>query len=54
MCTFYNLSDLQIFVKDNQEGDDITQIDYLSLIGVPVSTTNMGEFKRVFITENFN
>ena len=38
---------IQIFVKDNQTGTDITRIDQLALHGVPISATNMGDFKRV-------
>lgn len=44
---FQNVQNLQIFVKDNQSGTETTQIDYLSIIGAPISTTNMGDFKRV-------
>jgi len=42
-----NVTSLTLFVKDNQNGDDTTQIDHLSIIGSPVGTTNMSEFKRV-------
>lgn len=44
---FQNVHNLQIFVKNNQGGKDTTRIDHLCLIGSPVNTTNMGEFKRV-------
>lgn len=44
---FQNVNNIQLFVKDNQAGDDITQIDYLGIIGSPISTTNMSDFKRV-------
>ncbi len=44
---FQNVHNLQFFFKDNQAGEETTQIDYLSVIGNPVSTTNMSEFKRV-------
>ncbi|XP_043469683.1 thioredoxin-like protein 1 [Leptopilina heterotoma] len=44
---FQNVQNLQIFVKDNQSGAETTQIDHLVIIGTPISTTNMGEFKRV-------
>lgn len=44
---FQNVQNLQIFVKDNQSGSEITRIDHLSIIGSPISTTNMGEFRRV-------
>jgi len=36
-----------MFVKDNQDGSDKTQINYLGFIGTPVSATNMADFKRV-------
>ena len=44
---FQNVQNLQLFVKDNQSGDEITQIDYLGIIGSPIGTTNMNDFKRV-------
>ncbi|XP_015522647.1 thioredoxin-like protein 1 [Neodiprion pinetum] len=44
---FQNVQNLQIFVKDNQGGSETTRIDHLVIIGSPISTTNMGEFKRV-------
>ena len=34
-------------LKDNQGGGEVTQIDYLSVIGTPIDTTNMKDFKRV-------
>lgn len=37
----------QIFVENNQSGSEVTRIDYLSLIGSPVSATNMNDFKRI-------
>ena len=36
-------------MKDNQTGTETTQIDYIGFLGSPVSTTNMGEFKRVSV-----
>ena len=44
---YQNVDNITVFVKDNQSGDEVTQIDYLGFIGCPVSTTNMGDFKRV-------
>lgn len=44
---FQNVQDIQIFVKNNQSGAETTRIDQLSIIGVPISATNMGDFKRV-------
>lgn len=44
---FQNVQNLQIFVKENQNGAETTRIDQLVIYGSPVSTTKMGEFKRV-------
>lgn len=44
---FQNVSNLQMFVKDNQKGTETTVIHYLGFIGSPVSTTNMSDFKRI-------
>lgn len=44
---FQNVQNIQLFIKDNQSGGDVTQIDHLAFYGSPISTTNMGEFKRV-------
>merc|ERR1712029_721754 len=44
---FQNVTNLQFFFKDNQSGDDVTQIDHLCIIGTPIDTTNMKDFKRV-------
>ncbi|XP_059060299.1 thioredoxin-like protein 1 [Achroia grisella] len=44
---FQSVQNIQLFIKDNQSGDDVTQIDHLAFYGSPISTTNMGEFKRV-------
>ena len=45
---FQNVDSITVFVKDNQSGDEVTQIDYLGFIGCPVNNaTNMGDFKRV-------
>ena len=38
---------LQHCLQDNQSGDDVTQIDHLCIIGTPIDTTNMKDFKRV-------
>ena len=37
----------QIFVKDNQSDADTTAIEQLKIFGVPISTVNMNDFKRV-------
>lgn len=44
---FQNVQNVQFFIKDNQCGEDVTQIDHLAVIGTPISTTNMNDFKRV-------
>ncbi|CAG5041723.1 unnamed protein product [Parnassius apollo] len=44
---FQSVQNIQIFIKDNQSGGDVTQIDHIAFYGSPISTTNMGEFKRV-------
>ncbi|EFA06575.1 thioredoxin-like protein 1 [Tribolium castaneum] len=44
---FQNVQNIQFFIKDNQSGGEVTQIDHLAIIGSPISTTNMGDFKRV-------
>lgn len=44
---FQNVASVTLYVKDNQGGDDVTQIRQLAFIGLPVNTTNMGGFKRI-------
>lgn len=44
---YQNVQNIQLFIQDNQQGGDITQIDQLTIIGSPINTTNMGDFKRV-------
>jgi len=44
---FQNVSNLQIFIVDNQEGTDTTKIDSMVIYGLPLNTTNMSDFKRV-------
>lgn len=44
---FQNVANLTIFIKDNQGDEETTQLDYLCIIGSPVNTTNMSDFKRV-------
>jgi hypothetical protein len=44
---FQNVSNLVVFVVDNQGGDEVTKMEYLKIIGVPCNATNMGDFKRV-------
>lgn len=44
---FQNVQNIQIYVRNNQTGGDVTQIDYLGFIGSPLMTTKMTDFKRV-------
>jgi hypothetical protein len=44
---FQNVSNVQLFVKDNQTGAETTVIHFLGFIGSPVVTTNMSDFKRI-------
>ncbi|EDW17266.1 hypothetical protein AWZ03_009244 [Drosophila navojoa] len=44
---FQNVQNIQIYVKNNQSGGDVTQIDYIGFIGSPIITTKMTDFKRV-------
>ncbi|XP_053954584.1 thioredoxin-like protein 1 [Anastrepha ludens] len=44
---FQNVQNIQIYVRNNQSGGDVTQIDYIAFIGSPITTTKMTDFKRV-------
>ena len=44
---FQNVQNIQIFIKDNQGGGDVTQLDYIGFIGSPIATTKMEDFKRI-------
>ncbi|CAB3370249.1 Hypothetical predicted protein [Cloeon dipterum] len=44
---FQNVQNIQLFISSNQAGTETTQIDHLVILGSPICTTNMGEFKRV-------
>lgn len=44
---FQNVQNIQLFVKDNQSGDETTIIDHLAFIGSPIATTKMDDFQRV-------
>jgi len=44
---FQNVQNIQIFIKDNQSGGDVTQLDYIGFIGSPITTTKMEDFKRI-------
>lgn len=42
-----NVMNLTVFVKNNQNDSETTQISYIQIIGSPVQTTKMSDFKRV-------
>jgi len=44
---FQNVTNVQIFVRNNQSGGEVTQIDHLNFVGSPLTTTKMEDFKRV-------
>ncbi|KAL7648352.1 UNVERIFIED_CONTAM: hypothetical protein RMT77_000258 [Armadillidium vulgare] len=44
---FQNVMNLAIFIQDNQSGSEITKVSNIQLIGSPVQTTNMSDFKRI-------
>jgi len=44
---FQNVQNLQLFIKDNQKGGEVTVVDHIAIIGVPIDKTNMKDFKRV-------
>lgn len=44
---FQNVQNLHLFIKDNQAGEEVTVLEHLSIIGTPIDTTNMKDFKRV-------
>jgi len=43
---FQNVQNIQLFLSDNQGGEDVTQVDYLVLEGYPQQTTNMKDLKK--------
>jgi len=44
---FQNVQSITLFFKNNQSSSETTVINYLKFIGLPISVTNMNEFKRV-------
>ncbi|XP_065314421.1 thioredoxin-like protein 1 isoform X2 [Gordionus sp. m RMFG-2023] len=44
---FQNVQNISLFVQSNQNDEETTRINYISFIGLPVSHTNMADFKRV-------
>ncbi|CAK9295185.1 unnamed protein product [Gordionus sp. m RMFG-2023] len=45
---FQNVQNISLFVQSNQNDEETTRINYISFIGLPVSHTNMADFKRVW------
>jgi len=43
---FQDVQNIQFFVKDNQSGEEVTEIEFLEMFGNPVQTTNMKELKK--------
>jgi len=43
---FQNVQNIQIFFKDNQENEELTQVDFLGIFGTPLQTTNMKDLKK--------
>jgi len=44
---FQNVQNMTIFIVNNQNNDDVTALEYLQIIGMPVESTNMADFKRM-------
>ncbi|XP_013421276.1 thioredoxin-like protein 1 [Lingula anatina] len=44
---YQNVQNLTIFIKDNQAGTEVTQVDAFTVYGTPVGKTDMAAFKRV-------
>jgi len=44
---FQNVTNIVLFVVDNQGENEVTIMNYIKLIGVPCNATNMSDFKRV-------
>jgi hypothetical protein len=43
---FQDIQNIQLFVKDNQNDEDVTEVELLEIFGSPVATTNMKELKK--------
>ncbi|CAG0915822.1 unnamed protein product [Notodromas monacha] len=44
---FQNVHNVTMFIQDNQEGTELTEVTRVQFFGSPISITNMEEFKRV-------
>ncbi|KAI8987441.1 PITH domain-containing protein [Mycotypha africana] len=43
---YQNITSITLFIVDNQEDEETTQLQQLIFIGCPVETTNMGDFNK--------
>ncbi|KAF1799864.1 PITH domain-containing protein [Mucor lusitanicus] len=43
---YQNITHIMLFIEDNQEDEDTTQIQQLVFIGCPVEATNMSDFNK--------
>ena len=43
---FQDVQNIQLFISDNQTGEEVTEIGFLELFGTPKQTTNMKELKK--------
>ncbi|EEB13218.1 predicted protein [Pediculus humanus corporis] len=44
---FQNVTNIQLYVQNNQNSSDKTVLNSLGFIGIPKAATNMGDFQRV-------
>jgi len=44
---FQSVQTLLLFIEDNQSGDETTVIEQLTVVGMPIITTKMDDFKRI-------
>lgn len=44
---FQNVTNIQLFIENNHDGGDVTEIEKLKIFGTPLSGMNMNEFRRV-------
>ncbi|KAG8228459.1 hypothetical protein J437_LFUL009110 [Ladona fulva] len=44
---FQNVQNIHFFIQNNHGGGEVTVIDHFVIVGSPISTTNMSDFKRV-------
>ena len=44
---FQNVNNLVLFFMNNQGDEETTIVNYLKIIGAPIDSTNMNDFKRI-------